>query len=203
MNTIKYITIIALLTSFGLFSQERNWTTEKSKDGKTIVNYELVKENNGTHFYYIAQTTANVSLEELDVYFSNTDNHKYFIERTTTTEEFKKISDNQWLAYYFFDAPWPLPNSALVIELSRTKIDDDKLIFTAVSVKNDYKKSDVDRMTTYKVIYEFEKISDSTTKITYNADYIPIGSIPNFLIRSWFPEGPAIIVTNLGTLKKN
>ena len=35
------------------------------------------------------------------------------------------------------------------------------------------------------------------------ADYIPIGSIPNFLIRSWFPEGPANIVTNLGTLKKN
>ncbi|WP_339703618.1 hypothetical protein [uncultured Marixanthomonas sp.] len=201
MNNIKLICIIALLSSFCVFSQERNWITEKSKDGKSTVKYELVKENKGTHFYYIAQTTANVSLEELDAYFSNTSNHKYFLERTTTTEEFKKISDNEWLAYYFFDAPWPLPNSDIVIKISRV-IEDNKLTFTAASISNDYKKSDVERMTTYKVIYEFKKINNFTTKITYNANYIPVGSIPRFLIKSWFPEGPANIVTNLGEMKK-
>jgi len=57
-------------------------------------------------------------------------------------------------------------------------------------------------MKTYKVIYTFEKINNSNTKITYNADYIPVGSIPKFLIKTWFPEGPIKIVTNLGKLNR-
>lgn len=202
MNTIKYITILALLSSFGLFSQERNWTTEKSKNGTTVVKYELVKEHNGTHFYYIAQTTANVSLEELDAYFSNTGNHKNFLESTPITKEIEKISENEWLAYYYFDAPWPLPNSDTVLNIKRTRRNN-KLIFTAIAVSSDYKQKDVKRMSDYKVIYEFERIDGKTTKITYNADYIPVGSIPKFLIKTWFPEGPANIVTNIGTLKNN
>lgn len=184
-----------------MFSQERNWTIEKSKDGKSTVKYELVKEDKRTHFYYIAQTTANVSLDDLDSYFSKTANHKFFLESTPKTEEIKKISNNEWLAYYFFDAPWPLPNSDVVLKINRYKADT-KLTFTAIATPNDYKKSDIERMSSYKVIYEFEKINNSTTKITYNADYIPVGSIPQFLIKTWFPEGPIKIVNKLGSLKK-
>lgn len=202
MSITKYICIAIMLISFNMFSQKRDWTTEKSKDGNATVKYDIVKEDKHTHFFYIAKTTAKISLEKLDTYFSNTANHKNFLERTTITEEFKKISDNEWLAYYFFDAPWPLADSDIVIKISKIK-EKDKVTFTATSVSNDYKKSDVKRMTDYTVIYEFEKINDSTTKITYNADYIPVGNIPKFLIKSWFPEGPANIVTNLGKLKND
>lgn len=201
MNSIKIVGTLSflLIVSF-TFSQNRNWTTETSKDGKSTVKYELVDEEDGTHFYYIAQTKANVSLDELDAYLSNTANHKNYLESTPITEEFKKISDNEWLAYYFFDAPWPLPNSDLVIKFIRTQ-KDNKLVFTATAFSSDYKASKTKRMTKYKVIYEFEKIDGTTTKITYNADYIPVGSIPNFLIKSWFPEGPARIVKNIGAKK--
>lgn len=202
MKVINYISILTLLTSFSMFSQERNWTFEKSKDAKSTVKYELVKEDNRTHFYYVAQTTANVSLDELDAYFSDTDNHKYFLESTPITEKFKILSENEWLAYYFFDAPWPLSNSDIVIKINRSR-KDNNLIFTATSISNDYKKSNVERMSKYKVIYTFEKINASETRITYNADYIPVGSIPKFLIKAWFPEGPANIVTNLGEMKNN
>lgn len=196
---MKYIYIIAiLLQSFTTFSQERNWTIETSKDGKSKVKYELVKEGKQTHFYYIAQTTANVSLDDLDTYFSNTANHKSFIERTTVTETVEHLSDNEWIAYYFFNAPWPLADSDIVIKIKRIK-QEHKLVFIAQAISNDYKSSDTERMTNYKVIYEFEKINNTTTKITYNADYIPVGSIPKFLIKSWFPEGPAKIVSKLGS----
>lgn len=199
---MKYLQIICIvLLSFNAFSQERNWTTETSKDGTATVKYELVKEDKGTHFYYIAQTTADVTLDELDDYFTDTNNHKYFLERTTVTETVKTLTDNEWIAYYFFDAPWPLANSDIVIKINRTK-EENKLTFIAEAYSSDYKTGDVDRMDTYKLIYEFEKIDDNTTKITYNADYIPVGSIPRFLIKTWFPEGPANIVKNIGNLKK-
>jgi len=183
------------------FSQNRNWTEKTLKDGKTTVKYELVKEDQGTHFYYIAQTTVNTTLDKLDTYFSNTDNHKLFLERTPITKQIEKISNNQWLAYYYFNAPWPLSDSDLVIKITRFK-ENNKLKFIATATSSDYKAKEVERMKTYKVIYQFEKIDDTTTKITYNADYIPIGSIPNFLIKTWFPEGPANIVINLGATKQ-
>lgn len=202
MNTVKYISIFTLLCSFCMFSQERNWTIENSKDDKSTVKYELIKQEEGTHFYYIAQTMANVTLDELDTYFSNTENHKLFLESTPITKETGKISEDEWLAYYFFNAPWPLPDSDLVIKINRIK-ETNKLTFIATAIKNDYKTKDVKRMKTYKVIYTFEKINNSNTKITYNADYIPVGSIPKFLIKTWFPEGPIKIVTNLGKLNRN
>ena len=196
MNIILYI-IALLLTSFSAFSQDRNWTIEKSKDGKSTVKYDLVKENKRTHFYYIAQTTTSATLDELDIYFSNIANHKKFLESTPITEEIKKISENEWLAYYYFDAPWPLANSDVILKIIRTK-EDDKLIFTVTAISSNYKKSDIERMSTYKVIYEFERMDNSTTKITYNADYVPVGNIPKFLIKTWFPKGPIKIVSKLG-----
>ncbi|MEO9893197.1 hypothetical protein [Aurantibacter sp.] len=201
MMRIKYIPIVAvLLTSFHVFSQDRNWTTETAKDGKSIVKYELVKEEEGTHFYYIAQTSVNTSLEELDAYFSKSGNHKSFLERTPITKEIEKSSKNEWLSYYYFDAPWPMADSDIVIKFNRVK-QENKLVFTANGVSNSYQPEDVKRMSNYKVIYEFEKVDNGTTKITYNADYIPVGSVPNFLIKTWFPEGPANIVKGIGALK--
>ncbi|WP_310993969.1 hypothetical protein [Aequorivita marina] len=201
LNSIKKISTLAILfLTLSAYSQSRNWTTETSKDGKSTVKYELVKEKKRTHFFYIAETTAKITLDELDVYLSNTANHKNYIEGTRVTEEFERISDNEWLSYYYFDAPWPLSNSDLVIKFNRTK-QGNKLIFTATAFSSDYKKTKTKRMTNYKVIYEFEKIDDTTTKITYNADYIPAGRIPKFLIKYWFPEGPAGIVTNIGLRK--
>ncbi|WP_289046374.1 hypothetical protein [uncultured Olleya sp.] len=202
MKPIKHLSIVlVLLMACNTFSQNRNWTEETLKDGKTTVKYELVKEDQGTHFYYIAQTTVNTTLDKLDTYFSNTDNHKLFLERTPITKQIEKISNNQWLAYYYFNAPWPLSDSDLVIKITRFK-ENNKLKFIATATSSDYKTKEVERMKTYKVIYQFEKIDDTTTKITYNADYIPIGSIPNFLIKTWFPEGPANIVINLGATKQ-
>lgn len=201
MKRIKTIGIVVmLLASLHVFSQERNWKTETAKDGKTVVKYELVKEDEGTHFYYVAQTTANISLEALDAYFSNTANHKNFLERTRVTQEIEKVSENAWLAYYYFDAPWPMADSDIVIKINRVK-QEDKLVFTAIAAANDYKKEDVKRMTDYKVVYEFEKVDNTNTKITYNADYVPVGSVPNFLAKTWFPEGPAKIVNNIGSRK--
>ncbi|EAS20130.1 hypothetical protein BBFL7_02530 [Flavobacteria bacterium BBFL7] len=192
--------ILFSLVSTNSFSQDRNWTIENSKDGISTVKYELIKEKEGTHFYYIAQTTVQTSLDQLDAYFSDTENHKSFLERTPVTKEIEKISNDEWIAYYYFNAPWPLSDSDLVIHIKRIK-EDNKVKFIATGVESDYTTEDVERMKTYRVIYEFERVDDTTTRITYNADYIPVGSIPKFLIKTWFPDGPINIVTNLGELK--
>lgn len=193
----KLIIALVFVITYNATSQERNWTTKTTKDGKSIVKYELIKEKEGTHFYYTAESNVNVSLEDLETYFSNSENHKKFLERTPKTEEVNKISDNEWIIYYYFDAPWPMSDSDVVAKITRVK-EENKIVFTANAISNDYKKTDVYRLRTYTFIYEFEKINSNTTKISISADYIPGGSVPNFLIKTWFPEGPAKIVSKLG-----
>lgn len=201
MSKIKHLIVtLLLLISFSVSSQTRNWTTKTSKDGETTVKYDLEKEDGGTHLYYVAERNSSTSLDELDAYFSKSDNHKFFLENTTKSDEVKKTSDNEWITYYYFDAPWPMPNSDVVVKFNKSKTDD-TLIFTANVITGEYGKKDVDRLTTYKFIYTFKKVDDNTTKISITADFISVGSVPNFLVRSWFPEGPARIISNLGSLK--
>jgi len=197
-----YLTAALLLIAHNSISQNRNWTIARAKDEKATVRYDLVKKDEGTHFYYIAETTATTTLDKLDAYFSNTENHKQFLERTPVTKELKKLSDNEWMAYYYFNAPWPMSDSDLVLKITRVR-KEGSLQFIATAARSDYKTKDVERMNTYKVIYDFKELANGSIKITYNADYIPIGSIPKFLIKSWFPEGPAQIVTNLGATKQH
>lgn len=201
MNTIKKVATFAIiLISLNVFAQDRNWTTKTTKDGKTKVKYDIEKADGGTHMYYIAESNVNASLEELDTYFSNSANHKNFLENTPVSEEIQKISDNEWITYYFIDAPWPMPNSDVVAKFNRVQ-EDNKLTFTANAVTHDYKTEDVDRIQTYKFIYDFEKVDNTTTKVTINADFISVGSVPKFLVRTWFPKGPARIISNLGSRK--
>ena len=201
MNSFKKISILGILfISLNLFSQDRNWTTKTTKDEKTIVKYDIEKEDSGTHMFYIATQTVSTPINELVDYFSNSSNHKNFLENTPISEEVKKNSENEWITYYFFDAPWPMPNSDVVVKFIKTE-KDNKIIFTANAINNTYKKSDVARLSTYTFIYEFEKVDEQNTKVTINADFVSVGSVPKFLVRTWFPKGPAQIISNLGSKK--
>ncbi|WP_405565859.1 hypothetical protein [Polaribacter sp. Asnod6-C07] len=201
MNSFKKLAVLGILfINLNLFSQDRNWTIKTTKDEKTTVKYDIEKENGGTHMFYIATQTVNTSISELADYFSKSSNHKNFLENTPKSEEVEKISDNEWITYYFFDAPWPMPNSDVVVKFKKTK-KDNKIFFTANAINNDYKESDVERLSTYTFIYEFEKIDEQNTKITINANFISVGSVPNFLVKTWFPKGPAKIISNLSSKK--
>lgn len=188
--------LLLFATAYNSSSQENNWTTKITKDGKTTVKYNIEKVGEGTYFHYTAQGNVSATLDELDVYFSNSDNHKNFLENTPKSEEVEKISDDEWIIYYYFDAPWPMADNDVVAKIIRVK-EDNKLIFTASAIANDYKKTKINRITTYQFVYEFEKVDDKTTKTTISADYIPAVSVPKFLIKTWFPEGPAKIVSKL------
>lgn len=194
------ISILLLFISLSALAQNRDWTIKTSKDNKTKVKYDITKVDGGTHLYYIASRKVNVSLNALDSYFSNSENHKNFLENTPESKQIKKINNNEWITYYYFDAPWPMPNSDVVVKFIKEQ-NDNSIMYTATAITGVYEDKDVDRLTTYKFIYNFEKIDENTTNITINANFISVGSVPKFLVRTWFPEGPARIITNLGSKK--
>ena len=188
--------LIILLNIFYGFAQTRQWKTETSEDENVIVKSEIVKTKKGKHIYYIAETTRNISLEQAENYLRNSNNHKSFLENTTISKEVKKTFKNEWLTYYYFDAPWPMPNSDAVLQFKLTKTDN-TLSINGTSMPDAYEKKEVKRMKTYNITYHFEKINASQTKLTITADFVPTGSVPKWLMNGWFPEGPAGIASRL------
>lgn len=193
----KVLAFVFMLTTVLAFGQEGDWKTEVSKDGKVTVKSHIEDTESGKHIFYISQTTTNqVSLDQLEAFMRNSSNHKDFLENTEESKEVKKVDENSWIMYLYFDAPWPMPNSDAVqkFTVNRTA---STLTITGKSSINDYKKTDVDRMSTNNISYQFVQKADKTIEITVTSDFEPIGSVPEFLLKSWFPKGPANIVKRL------
>ncbi|OSY86926.1 hypothetical protein WH52_14175 [Tenacibaculum holothuriorum] len=194
----KLIALLLLISTFNGIAQNRNWTTKTSKDGKTTVQYDIIKNDSNTHIYYIVETQKDISLDAIETYFSNSENHKSFLENTTESKKVKKISDNEWVTYYYFDAPWPMPNSDAVLNFKVEKTEN-QLTFIGNSSPEAYKATDVKRMQAYNITYNFERLNDTSTKLTITADFMPVGSVPKWLLKGWFPKGPAEIANRLLT----
>ncbi|CAL2060013.1 hypothetical protein [Tenacibaculum sp. 190524A05c] len=191
----KIMSIILILCSTALIAQ-RNWKTETSKDGKVIVKSDIVNTDDGKVIYYIAETTTDISLEKAEKCLRDSQTHKNFLENTTESKQVEKSSESKWITYYFFDAPWPMPNSDAVQEFTVTKTPN-SLTVSGTSKPKAYKSTDVKRMNNYDITYHFEKLENQKTKLTITAKFSPVGRVPKFLLKGWFPKGPAGIATRL------
>lgn len=193
----KIMSLILILCTTTLLAQ-RNWKTETSKDGKVIVKSEITSTEKGKIIHYIAETTTDISLEKAAEYLRDSNTHKNFLENTQESKEVQKITNDNWITYYYFDAPWPMPNSDAVQEFKLSKTNN-SLTVSGISKPNAYKDSKVKRMDNYDISYHFEKLENKKTKLTITATFTPVSSVPKFLLKSWFPKGPAAIANKLIT----
>ncbi len=100
----KIMSLILILCTTTLLAQ-RNWKTETSKDGKVIVKSEITSTEKGKIIHYIAETTTDISLEKAAEYLRDSNTHKNFLENTQESKEVQKITNDNWITYYYFDAP--------------------------------------------------------------------------------------------------
>jgi hypothetical protein len=195
MKTHILIATLLLLSINGI-AQERNWTTQKSSDEKVTIKSDIINGNNGKIIYYIAITTGNITLAQAESYMRNSTNYKDFLENTTESTEIKSISNNEWVTYCYFDAPWPMPNSDAVQKFTFTKTTTGFEVSGAV-ISGIYAMKDVPRMQTNNITYVFNKINSTTTEITIKANFETTGDVPKWLLKNWFPDGPSEIIQNL------
>ncbi|OSY89329.1 hypothetical protein WH52_01435 [Tenacibaculum holothuriorum] len=198
MNTKKNIvvTVVVVLSVFLVNAQNRNWKKEVSKDGKVTVKSEVAKDEEGKMIYYIAETTTNVTAEKVEEYLRKPSNYTYFLDYTENSKKIKEVSEDEWFTYMFVDAPWPMSNFDCVQKYKFQKTDKGFKL-KGVADTDAYKKGDVKRMQVYTIEYAFEKINDTQNKLTITANYRPTASMPKFLLRGWFPNGPAKLMSKL------
>ncbi len=210
MNFKKFLMLcVVLFFSVSLFAQETKWTKELSDDGKTKVVYAIydsidVDGEEVTFIEYTAKTKTTASLDNCITIFNNPDMHKKFYEYTEESKKVKDISKSEWIIYYYYSPPWPIADSDCV---SRIRMIEDRLnkkvVFTSFSESNLLEKKDVVRSELNNITFTFKQIGDSEVEITIEAILIPEMAAPKWMMKAWFPDGPANTLRRFKNLAEN
>jgi hypothetical protein len=202
-NITKYLaSTIALLLLFyqGGFSQESEWIKKTSKDEKIAVNYRIYNSNDTDEqiIEYETITTFELDFEKCIEMMKEVSNHKDFSDETEESYKIKDVSENECLVYYFIDAPWPMPNSDCVSIMTYVIDRAAKTAtFELIADADMYEMQDVRRMSMSLASYSFEELENGKVKIRVYTKFTPVASAPQWLIKTWFPDGPIDIMNNI------
>jgi hypothetical protein len=117
--------------------------------------------------------------------------HKEILNEEVS-EILQSISDSEWLVYYYFDAPWPIPNSDCVAKMNFSEDINNKIAtFTLTAEPFLYDTKNVRRVTYYSVLYTFKDLGNGNVEITSIAKLTPAIEAPEWIVRNFFPNGPA------------
>ena len=188
--------LMMLLPGSHAISQDKEWTHEISEDEKTSVQSRVYydKDENGEErkiIEYSARTVASVSLQNCEAVMKDASLHKVFFNNTEVSDKISDLSENDFLIYYFYDAPWPLPNSDCV---SRIRIMTDsiekKVTVSSTAEPNSFEDKDVARAKLNNFTFIFRELNNEDVEITLNSTFSPVILAPKWMIHAWFPEGP-------------
>lgn len=208
MNSGKLlIGIILTFISSNMFAQKSEWTTEKTEDGTITVTSKISKRTDHIDgevqlIEYVATTTANVSLQSCISIMKDISKHKEILNEEVS-EMIETISDNEWLVYYYFDAPWPIPNSDCVTKMSFSEdLINKSATFTIIAEPSSYGLTNVKRLTYYNIYYTFKDLENGSVEITSTAKLTPAVQAPDWIVKNFFPDGPARYIQRLLLLAK-
>ncbi len=207
-NVSGIIILTSIFINANIFAQETDWKTEKSEDGNITVVSKISQRtdeeaNDVQLIEYVASTTANVSYQNCISIMKDISNHKAILNEEIS-ENLEKLSDNEWLIYYYFDAPWPIPNSDCVSKMIFSEDLINRIAtFTLTAVPSLYEKKEVKRVTYYNVSYTFKDLGNGNVKMTSIAKLTPAINAPDWLVRGFFPDGPARYLQRLLLLAKS
>ena len=190
---------LGIIIHFAGFSQDRKWTVHEFNKENLTVKSEVVdgKNDRGDEIkimHYVVEKVGKLSLFQAENYLRNSDNYKLFWESMSESREIKRISENEWETYFLFDAIWPMPKSDCVQRFTFIRNGESGFKLKANVVPNEMLQTEYEKVTIYQVQYDFTKLNETELKLTLSVSSSPAINPPKFLMRAWFPKGPAGVV---------
>ncbi len=184
---------LILILCHGFYTTE--WTTV-TKDGVEVKSKVMQKDQDGrslTVASYIATKTADITLDQARSMITHPENYKKYIQFTTKCEEVNRDSELSWTAHLFFDAPFPMGDSDAVIHYKIVDIPDGFKV-TNEAVPDSYPQGNVNRMRHSEGWFSFTEMDNGQTKIVMHSEFSPAGNPPVWMMKAWFPKGPATMM---------
>lgn len=208
-KTIQYsiaILLLLVLQQKDISAQYEDWNKQTSKDGKVVVlsNFSEEKDEDGNEVQimeYIATTTADLTLDQCIKMMSNVSLQKDFYKDTEECIVLDTLSDNEWIIYYYIDSSWPLPDSDSVCKMTFTENKEEKTaIYHIDAIEGKYEMKDVRRMKISNNTYTFKVVGDNKVSVEFHSRFSPVVNAPQWLVKTWFPDGPVEIIENIVAL---
>lgn len=191
-----------ILISSNVFATE--WKTETVDDGAIVVNSKVYSEKNSEGkkqqiLDYNAEIITDASFENVVATLLNIAKHKEFLDGAKESKMVDGENEATYV-YYYLNAPWPMADADCVTAMQYTQTDT-AFEMTLTSKPDVIAKTKVKRMGMYGATYIVEKVEEGTkVKIDYKLS--PAAKAPAFLVKTWFPKGPAEILKRLVNLAK-
>lgn len=209
MKFLKYIVIATFLTGLLVTTQAQSeWKTAKTFDNRISVKYRIIDRDNEEGkkdqvLDYVVTTIANKPLDAFVRVLKDPTTHKDFLDSATKSTLIKKISENEWIEYYYFNIPWPMQDADCVLKM-QSNYDMFNKTFTATGVAepNLIKASDIFRIKYYNVKYAIKALSENQSEITMSLQMTPATQAPGWMVMNWFPDGPSKVLNKLVLLAK-
>lgn len=181
--------IFLLITYFPSVSQVNNCDLKKDKDGIKV--YTCPSDTSKFRSLLAEFTIENTSFEDLQKFLWNVDNYVNWQYNMVEASLLQK-TDNQSIIYRsVVDAPWPVQNREMIVQLSFRKTEKtDQLFFTMQSVATDYPLSDDLVRVPYSQASWTVKRVNTTLAVTYQLNIDPGGYVPPMLVNLAMAEGP-------------
>ena len=198
-----------LLHTLNGYTQTNTWKTEKTNDGKIVVKSNVTErvEINGKSaplIEYVAITTDFMNLHNCVNIMKDVSRHKEFLD-LKINQKVKTFSENKWLNYYVFNAPWPFPSTDCVVKVTYSEdLKAKTAIFTLTAAPNLMKATSMKRFTYYNFTYAFKDVGNGKVEATVTAKMALTASVPLWMLRSSFPDSAAEPLQKLvKIIKKN
>lgn len=174
-----------ICVSMVTFSQ-RDWTSRKNKNGVEVFTKHQSDSKLKT---YKAVATTSASVKNCVAFLLDLENHVNW-SYTVAKAELLSEDENKQLCYMVMDAPWPVDDRDIVIEVTTKELSDGAMQVSLIAV--DGTKGEVEdlvRIINSTTTWVFRKEGDHT-KITYEGVTDPAGKVPDWVINAGLVDGP-------------
>jgi hypothetical protein len=185
---------------------EAEWKTSTTGDGLITVRSRISERSNEAGkkvmlIEYSATTKARMKLADGVALLKNVERHKLFLDEKVS-DRVKTVSDREWVVYYTFGAPWPMPSSDCVAVMTQED-SAQKTVFSLTAAPSLVENRKLDRMRFYNVTYAFRDLGDGLVEITTAASVSPLVQVPDWMVAGFFPDGPAKVLNRIVKLAQN
>ncbi len=178
-----------------------------------IKNCDLKKDEEGIKVYTCPSDTSkfrslvaefeleNISFAELERFLWNVDNYVNWQYNMVSASLVKKVDEQSIIYRSEVDAPWPVQNREMIVQLSvNKKLDPDQLAFSMHTVPTDYPlQEDLVRVPFSQASWTVKQVKNKLV-VTYQLTIDPGGYIPPLLVNLAMAEGPYESFLNLKKL---
>jgi hypothetical protein len=178
--------------------------------GQTDNEWKFLKEDDGIKVYTRHRgdmplksvkvvTEVKARLSSLVALMKDSENHRNWVYANKEAHVIEEYSNFHWIFYGYSDAPWPVLDRDMVVEVHLSQDENTKAVRNESQCRPDFIPTNdgVVRIQNCHSLWLLEPLADGLVRITFGISVDLAGSIPAWLMNLVIAKGPCRTVKNM------